>query len=292
MIVLAAKVLLGTALYVAVLWEARRNPRAAGMMLTFPTLNGISMLMTAPAELGPIVSSMLLMPIVNGLSCAIYLAAFERAVRAGTAPATGSGLVLALIAALWFVVAWLITRHLWGVPADDEIAYLVAAAIGGLVLTWALPAPRSDALPAASSIQRPDHLVSRNWRRIALFALALSCVLVADKVWHSPALLGVLAAMPLVAFFSLHTIAADRERSPAARGTDLAAMGNGVWLGPAVAIAFIIGFWRWLAAVASHVEGARYLAAGVLSLLAGWGLCLVAIWGCERVLRRMPSGPA
>ena len=29
MIVLAAKVLLGTALYVAVLWEARRNPRAA-----------------------------------------------------------------------------------------------------------------------------------------------------------------------------------------------------------------------------------------------------------------------
>ena len=85
MIVLAAKVLLGTVLYVAVLWEARRNPRAAGMMLTFPTLNGIGMLMAQPAALGPIVGSMLLMPIVNALFCAIYLAAFERAVRAGAA---------------------------------------------------------------------------------------------------------------------------------------------------------------------------------------------------------------
>jgi hypothetical protein len=98
--------------------------------------------------------------------------------------------------------------------------------------------------------------------------------------------------MPLVAFFSLHTIAADRERSSAARRTDLAAMGNGVWLGPAVAIAFIIGFWRWLAVVASHLDGARYLVVGVLSLLAGWGLCLVAIWGCERLLRRMPTRAA
>jgi hypothetical protein len=292
MIVLAAKVLLGTALYVAVLWEARRNPRAAGMMLTFPTLNGISMLMTAPAELGPIVSSMLLMPIVNGLFCATYLAAFERAVRAGAAPAIASGLLVALIAGLWFAVAWTITRHLWGVPAADEIAYLVAASIGGVVLTWALPASRPGEAAAPSPVQRPDHLVTRNWRRIALFALALLCVLVADKIGHSPALLGVLAAMPLVAFFSLHTIAADRARSPAARRADLAAMGSGVWLGPAVAIAFIIGFWRWLAAVSPHIEGARYLVVGVLSLLAGWGLCLVAIWGCERLLRRMSSKPA
>jgi hypothetical protein len=288
MIVLAAKVLLGTALYVAVLWEARRNPRAAGMMLTFPTLNGITMLMTDPAELGPIVSSMLLMPIVNGVFCAIYLAAFERIVRAGTAPAAASALLLTLIAGAWFVIAWLISRNLWGVPAEDEIAYVVAAAAGGLALTWAMPA-RLPSTPLAASPMRPGHPVSRNWRRVALFAVALSCVLVADKVGHSPALLGVLAAMPLVAFFSLHTIASDRECSPAVRRADLAAMGNGVWVGPAVAIAFIVGFWRWLAAMANHVDGARYLVVGVLSLLAGWGLCLVAIWGCEKLLRRMSS---
>jgi hypothetical protein len=291
MIVLAAKVLLGTALYLAVLWQARRNPRAAGMMLTFPTLNGISMLVAEPASLEPIVSSMLLMPIINGLFCAIYLAAFERAVRGGAAPAASSALLLSFIAGLWFVVAWLITRRLWGIPAAGEIAYLVAASVGGLALTWAFPARSPKARPAVSPT-RPEPPIWRNWRRIALFAAALSCVLVADRLWHAPALLGVLAAMPLVAFFSLHTIASDRARSPAARRDDLAAMGNGVWLGPAVAIAFIVGFWHWLAAVAAHVEGARYLAVGVLSLLAGWSLCLVAIWGCEKLLRRMPSHAA
>ena len=55
------------------------------------------------------------------------------------------------------------------------------------------------------------------------------------------------------------------------------------------AIAFIIGFWRWLEAVAAHLDGARYLAVGVLSLLVGWGLCLAAIWGCEKLLRRASS---
>jgi hypothetical protein len=291
MIVLAAKILLGTALYVAVLWEARRNPRAAGMMLTFPTLNGISMLMTQPTDLEPIVASMLLMPIVNGLFCAIYLAAFERAVRAGHAPAASSAMLLTVIAGLWFAIAWLITRRLWGIPAEHEITYLSAAAVGGFALTWAFPARRPEAPPAVSPA-RQDSPRWHNWRRIALFAAALSCVLLADQVGHSPALLGVLAAMPLVAFFSLHTIASDRTRSPAARREDLAAMSNGVWLGPAVAIAFIIGFWRWLAAIANHLDGARYLVVGVLSLLAGWGLCLVAIWGCEKLLRRASSRAA
>lgn len=288
MIVLAAKVLLGTALYVAVLWEARRNPRAAGMMLTFPTLNGIGMLMTQPAELEPIVSSMLLMPVVNAVFCAIYLAVFERAVRGGAAPATSSALLIALIGGLWFVMAWLITRNLWGVPAEDKVVYLLAATVGGFALTWVFPARRSNAPPAASPM-RPGDLVASNWHRIALFAIALSGLLLADKVGHSPALLGVLAAMPLVAFFSLHTIASDSARPPAARREDLATMANGVWLGPAIAIAFIIGFWRWLAAVAKHVDGAGYLAVGVFSLLVGWGLCLVAIWGCEKLLRRGSS---
>ena len=91
MIESAAKVLVGALLYVAVLWAARRNPRAAGMMLTFPTLNGITMLVTQPSELSPIVGTMLLIPFVNGLFCALYLSGFDRAVRAGLSPRAASG---------------------------------------------------------------------------------------------------------------------------------------------------------------------------------------------------------
>ena len=53
--------------FVAVLWEARRSPRVAGMMLTFPALNGISMLMTTPAELEEVAGTMLLLPVLNGV---------------------------------------------------------------------------------------------------------------------------------------------------------------------------------------------------------------------------------
>jgi hypothetical protein len=288
MIESAAKILVGTLLYVAVLWAARRNPRAAGMMLTFPTLNGITMVVTQPSELGPIVGTMLLIPFVNGFFCAIFLSGFGRVVRAGSAPAAASGLLLAAITGVWLVVAWLISRGAWSVPAPDRTIYALAAAVGGLLLTWVWPAHFAKA-PRASAPPALRQLLHRNRIRIVLFAIALAIVLIVDKLDYSPALLGVLAALPLIPFFSLHTIATDTELSPDARGEELAAMANGVWLGPAIAIAFIVGFWRWLAALAAHVDGTGYLAVGVPSLLVGWGLCIAAIWACERVLRRMKA---
>ena len=127
---------------------------------------------------------------------------------------------------------------------------------------------------------------------VATLTIALAAVLVVDQVEHSPALLGVLAALPLIPFFSLHTLASDPELSPQARREELATMANGVWLGPAIAIAFIVGFWRWLAMLAGAVDGARYLAVGVPSLIVGWGLCIAAIWASERLLHRRASQAA
>jgi hypothetical protein len=103
---------------------------------------------------------------------------------------------------------------------------------------------------------------------------------------------GLLSALPLIAFFSLHTLASDPELSPAVRREELATMANGVWFGPAVAVVFIVGFWRWLAALAGYVDGTGYLAVGVPSLLVGWGLCIAAIWTCESLLRRTASPAA
>ena len=291
MIEQAAKVLVGTVLYVAVLWAARRNPRAAGMMLTFPTLNGITMLVAQPAELGAIVGTMLLLPFINGLFCAVFLAAFARVVRTGLAPAAASGLLLAAIVAVWLVAGWLISRNAWGVPAADRTVYVCVTALGGLLLTLALPAHRARS-PRGSPPPPLRQLLRRNRSRIALFAIALAAVLVVDDLRYSPALLGVLAALPLIPFFSLHTIATDPDLSPDMRRAELATMANGVWLGPAVAIAFIVGFWRWLAFLAGHADGGRYLFAGVLSLLAGWALCIAAIWACEKLLNRAPPPAA
>ena len=291
MIEQAAKILVGTALYIAVLWAARRNPRAAGMMLTFPTLNGITMLVTQPAELGPIVGTMLLIPFINGLLCALYLSGFDRAVRAGFSPPAASGLLIACVAIVWLTTAWVISQNRWNVPADDRNAYAIVLVLGGSLLTWLVPV-RHPKAPQVFPPARLGHLLYRNRVRIGLFAIALSAVLLVDRLEHSSAVVGLLAALPLIAFFSLHTLASEPELSPSARREELSTMANGVWFGPAVAVVFIVGFWRWLTALAGHVEGAAYLAVGVPSLLAGWVLCIAAIWACERLLRRASSPAA
>jgi hypothetical protein len=285
MIESAAKILVGTLLYVAVLWAARRNPRAAGMMLTFPTLNGITMLVTQPSELSPIVGTMLLIPFINGLFCALYLSGFDRAVRAGFSPPAASGLLIACVSIVWLTTAWVISQNRWSVPADHRNAYAIVLALGGWLLTWLLPVRRAKAAQA-SPPARLGHLLHRNRSRIGLFAIALTAVLLVDRLEHSSAVVGLLAALPLIAFFSLHTLASDRELPPAGRREELATMANGVWFGPAVAVVFIVAFWRWLAALAGQVEGAAYLAVGVPSLLLGWGLCIAAIWTCEKLLHR------
>ncbi|HLH90956.1 MAG TPA: hypothetical protein VKX28_21095 [Xanthobacteraceae bacterium] len=291
MIESSAKVLVGTVLYVAVLWAARRNPRAAGMMLTFPTLNGITMLVTQPSELSPIVGTMLLIPFLNGLFCALYLSGFDRAVRAGFSPRAASGLLIACVAVVWLTTGWVISQNRWNVPADDRNAYALVLMLGGLLLTWLLPVRRAKASQDAPPV-RLGHLLDRNRIRIGLFAIALAAVLIVDKIAHSPAVVGLLSALPLIAFFSLHTLASDPEQAPSARREELATMANGVWFGPAVAVVFIVCFWRWLALLATRVEGAGYLAVGVPSLLIGWSLCLAAIWLCERLLRRAASPAA
>jgi len=288
MIESAAKVLVGTILYVAVLWAARRNPRAAGMMLTFPTLNGITMLVMQPSELSPIVGTMLLIPFINGLFCALYLSGFDRVVRAGFSPPAASGLLIGCVSVVWLTTAWVISQNGWNVPADDRNVYALALVLGGSLLTWLLPVRRAKALHA-SAPARLGHLLHRNRIRIGLFAIALSAVLIVDRLEHSPAVVGLLSALPLIAFFTLHTLASDPELSPTARREELAIMANGVWFGPAVAVVFIVGFWRWLAALAGHVDDTGYLAVGVPSLLVGWGLCIAAIWACERLLRRLAA---
>ncbi len=287
MVALTAKLLFGTTLYILVLWEARRNPRAAGMMLTFPALNGISMLLTEAADLDNVVGVMLLMPTVNGLMCAIYISAFKRIVSARLSPTWTSGLLLTAIAIIWIGSACLITRNSLRVPGNITVIYALIVFLGGFLATLIFPAQRPVA-PSTTSPETLTHLLHRNWFRIILFCIALSSVLVADRTQHSPAILGVLAALPLVPFFGLHSIACDNTLSYAARREEIAFMANGVWLGPGIATAFIVGFWTWLELLATHIEDALKLV-GSLSLLMGWSMCAIVIWGCEKLLRQIQS---
>ncbi len=168
-----------------------------------------------------------------------------------------------------------------------QVVFALFAGLGGLLLTLMFPVgtPKTR-LP--SPLESLSRLLVRNWARIALFAAALAAVLVAEGLRYCPALLEVLGALPLIPFFSLYTISVDDELSLAARREELETIANGVWLGPAVAVCFIALFWRWLEMLASHLaDGISYLFAGIISLVVGWSLCILAIWSLENFLRRV-----
>ena len=281
-----ATIALGTAFYIVVLWVALRHPRATGMMLTFPTLNGIGLLMAEPAALEQAAHAMLLMPVLNACLCAGYLVGFDRLVRAGVAPVTASGTLIAAIAILWLTLAWLITREHWGVPSRHQLAYAIAVAGAGLVLTLVLW-PARAVVPPATAAQPFGALLHRNRKRIAVFAVSLAAVAIAERLEGTPAMLGVLASLPLVALFGMHAIASDHATPLESRQGVLAAMASGVWIGPVIAIAFVAGFWRVLTVLAGHGHGAGYLLAGAVALSIGWSLCIVAIGACTGLMSRL-----
>ena len=58
--------LLGTAVYTITIVLAAPFPRAAGMFLMFPALNGLAFFFSPPPAIAPMTASMLWMPVING----------------------------------------------------------------------------------------------------------------------------------------------------------------------------------------------------------------------------------
>lgn len=281
----AAKVLIGTAFYVGILWVAQRNPRAAGMMLTFPTLNGLVMLMAGQAALEGAASAMLLMPPINVALWAFYLASFGPLVDRKVSPALASGVLIGAGGLGWLVLVALITERQWGVATAWHWTYVLAAVAAGVGLTLLLPrrvvSPGGEAKPRPLSVVQ---LSSRYRYRIAVFALTLAAIAVMDRLGASPALLGAVAGAPLVAMFGMQTLASDQAVPLSARRAALGAMGDGLWLGPAIAIVFVAAYWRALAWLSANATGFAYHAIGAVLLVAGWAACLTTIWIVSRSL--------
>ncbi len=70
------RVIFGTAVFAAILWAAAPYPAAAGLMLTFPALNGLAFLFAGRDDITRLTGSMLWMPLLNGFLCAGYLSLF------------------------------------------------------------------------------------------------------------------------------------------------------------------------------------------------------------------------
>jgi hypothetical protein len=253
---LASRIVAGTAVYIVIVALAAPLPAAAGLMLTFPALNGLAFYFSEDERAAAIAKTMFFMPIVNGAFCAAYIALFLLLARVLPPNAVGWGLLVAAAVA-WY--AWVSRRHVRaGIAPTAQLKLAIAATLAGIVLAAAamLVLARLGALPVrdasaaeGAGVDWIADALTHGELKIVLFAATLAVFVVAvHYVPMSDSTRGILAGLPIVPFGGLLSIGADTALSPDVRIATYLGMAGGVWLGPSIAMWFIFFFSRYLGA--------------------------------------------
>jgi hypothetical protein len=294
---LASRVAVGTAVYVLIVALAALLPPAAGLMLTFPALNGLAFFYSDDAQAAAIARSMFWMPVVNGSLCAAYIVLYL--LLDGNAPPTGLawGLLTAIVA-IWF--AW-VTRPVVrkGIGRDGQFRFAAFSTLAGFLFAAMalLVLRRLDVSPPAHVLHEPGGIdgivaaIERSELKIAMFALTLAIFTAAIQYWRiSDSTRGILAGLPIVPFGGLVSVAADTAQSADARWQIFIGMAGGIWLGPAAAIWFIYGFSRHLGARRKVSSPRADSLARFAALLLAWALTFGVIVALAVVIEFISAG--
>lgn len=267
----------GTLLFAVFLWLVRVDDyRVAGMLLTFPMLNGIGLLGAGPnAE--RLAKSMTPVVALNGVMCFALTWVLAQSPTARAHP----GLLIALTTMAWFgVYAVLETRNVAFTRSSSLAAFAAASVVACLAITYWLWPPCASV--PTSAVLRAGGLagVMEGWATVALFAASLAIFFgFAHRFQHAHAAIGRLAALPIVPLFGLYTAATVLWSDPAAPAK-LETMRSMVLIGWMIAVVFVVVFSQYLAFSTSRGHGAWQRVAG---LIAGWALCLGCIAGSAKI---------
>ena len=268
----------GTALFVAFLWLVRIDDyRVAGMMLTFPMLNGIGLL-GAGENAERQIKSMLPVITLNGAMCFLFAWILAASEFARSHPA----LVTTLAVAAWLgVYAVLETGNIAFARNTTMTAFAAGCALASLVITyWLWPA---CAFVPTATVVRSGGLtgVMEGWATILLFAFSLAIFFgFAHRFQHAHAAIGRLAALPMVPLFGLYTVATVLGPDPAALGK-LETMRSMILIGWTFAVVFAMLYARY--AMRSASTGSSTFTRATW-LIAGWALCLGCIVASARIV--------
>jgi hypothetical protein len=290
---MAARVLLATALYIVIVLLAAPFPGAAGLMLTFPALNGVGLIFAEQHRVAGMARSMLWMPIVNGALCCVYMLALLAFARTNLG---GEWMFLTLawvLAAAGGYAWWKLARDpviRAGISENRQLLYaLVCSAGGGVLTVIVLELAGISRSPAVAPLDIvPWQLASSIWAhkvKIATFVIVLiAFLLVTARRRMSDADRGILTGLPIVPFAGLLSVAGDQTIAMSTRVAVLKGMLTGVWLAPAVAIWFIVGFSRMLQARTPLQSSFSEDSVKFLLLIAAWSFCGAAIAGITYAL--------
>jgi hypothetical protein len=267
---LLAKVAVGTAVFLSILAVGQLlDGRAAGLMVTFPALNGMGLL--AAEDLDRVALDLFPAIALNGLLCAGCIAVYRRSAAVRTNHRLRAAMpypALAFWAAVLPLVLWI------GGAVNSPIALIAGYAIVAFALAAigaSRPAPRPHPETA------PRAFWSANRHRIALFVASLVAVLIAAQFWQNA--LGWLAALPLVPLFGIAGIAEERPDK-------LEEMQCTAVLGPLLAMIFVLLLWQSLILLRANVGGPALLPYSALACLVGWIACVAVIAGSSALDRK------
>jgi len=259
-------------------------PAAAGLMLTFPAINGLAFFFSGDAKAASMARTMLWMPVINGALCALYMLALL-AIGTRSSTALAGWLLLLLVVALWYACVSGKTV-MEGIAPQYQLAYSIAATLIGAV--FVIVAVALSGHPGAV----PHDAYAAGWEnwgwvieamlqsklKIVLFAVALSAFIVAEAYLPiSDAARGVLAGLPIVPFGGLVSIAGDPGMGAAERIHIIRGMMTSAWLGPAVGIWFIYSISMLFSTRRKLAVGWRNEAARFAAVVVGWTACFLII---------------
>jgi hypothetical protein len=268
------KLVLGTLAFVWILWTARNiNPRAVGIMLTFPALNGIVLLTMTDKVPAEIVVGIFPLMFVNSLLPAAFIALCRRL-------GGRQWLAFAICLAAWIALAVLFEwRAVWAYRW--AIAGVAVVLIAGCA-AWAFWRLRRTGLAEpAPSLADPGLLTFLRDRAARIFWFFVSFVIVtltAHAFADAHSLVGRLSALPLVPLFLLHW-------AVNARRADLDELRIAALIGPAVVMVFLFAFVVTLGFIRTDAGALRpgYWPFGLFALLIEWELTRLAIVGVARL---------
>lgn len=258
------KLALGIAAFALLGYLGRHcDKRIAGVLLTFPILNGIGIL--TGADPLAVASSIYAVVVVNGLLLFTVIAGIgvlpplpRRLPENAKLAARLVVWTLVWAAGALAVVTW---RDRLPGPA---VLFVLQCALAAIVaaLWWQAPRHPEYARRASLTLGAHSRALTRFWStpagraRLTLFTLCCIALLAVATVWESK-WVGMVSALPLPGLFAVATLSVLEERK------EFAVIGDSVLFGPAFVIAFNFVY----AHIVVRLSGAAHTIVGLAALI-------------------------
>ena len=225
------KLPLALAVFLLIVYVGTIGKRFAGVLLTFPILNGVAVV----ASPNPVAVADAIYPLVI-FNCVLFalVLSYPRALPIDALPRTARIVArVAIWSAVWFAGAFLITRDRAAIFGAGVL--LAGAAMFALAFMLTRWTPQAA---AANDNRRPGAGFLAFWAtrtgawRIVLFCLAYAALILVTRHALDEKWVGMASALPLPGFFALATLI--EETTP----TALRPIRDTLFLGPVLVIPF------------------------------------------------------